>query len=122
MARGTMKDDEFFRAFLSCEVAEVVCPCASRYQVTHEAIDTMLAHTWKGVPQGSRFIVPGANNAYGLRTPDGLVEDSYGTVAARLRSNQICTVPDWVANSGTAQVTTSTSPSCPRDCKSMPAT
>lgn len=104
VTRGSMKDDEFFAALLGCEVAEVVCPSALRYQVTDAAVGVMLEKTWKGVPAGSRFLVPGANNAYGVQTATGLDEDRTGAVAARLRAERVCTVPDWVANSGTAQV------------------
>ena len=106
VARGSVSDAAFFDALLSCETAEIVCPCALRYQVTQESLKTMLNKTWSGVPTKDRFVVPGANNAYGMHTKEGLIEDRYGIVAAQLRAERICTVPDWVANSGTAQVPT----------------
>lgn len=58
VARGSVSDAAFFDALLSCETAEIVCPCALRYQVTQESLKTMLNKTWSGVPTKDRFVVP----------------------------------------------------------------
>src|SRR5579863_7252021 len=83
-----MSDQDFFAQFLRCEAAEVVAPCAQRYQVcsdlssmtidnvvdkkkvTNEMLDVLEQSTWATIPAGkttNRFIVAGANNPFGKR-------------------------------------------------------
>lgn len=84
----------------SCR-AEVFSACAGRYQVTREVVDELDAHTWAAA--AGRFIVCGANNAFGVVADGELREDQGGEVLTRLRALGARGVPDWVANSGTAQ-------------------
>ena len=84
----------------SCR-AEVFSACAGRYQVTHEVLDALDGHTWGR--RDERFVVCGANNAFGVFADGALSEDRAGAVLLRLRQLGARGVPDWVANSGTAQ-------------------
>ncbi len=53
-----------------CHVC-VVCPCAVRYVVTEEVVREVF-----GPADGPKVLVCGANNPYGVLTPEGtLVED-----------------------------------------------
>jgi len=51
-----------------------------------------------------KFLVSGANNPYGVLKDNAVIEDTEGTVLSYLRKLGVVVVPDWVANSGTAQL------------------
>lgn len=104
--------EEFLCDMLRAVQAEVVCPCAVRYAITPAVMSTLVEHTWKGTSQ--RFILAGANNVFGVPAPAtgagghgaaAVVEDREGQVEAQwCRPHGVCVVPDWVVNSGTAQL------------------
>lgn len=105
----SMTAEAFFCAFLRCQQAEIICPCAQRYQITTAVVDVLERFTWAGSSSSSakicsRFIVSGANNPMGVVMGPAVVEDAEGKVMARLLRAGACVVPDWVANSGTAQL------------------
>ena len=121
--RGERSDADFFKEFLSCERAEIICPCAGRYQVTPQIVDVLCAKTWAaesdsdggsgdsdgesdGKSDGKageprfRMLAAGANNCLSVT---GDTEDC-GIVAGMLRKANVCVIPDYVCNSGTAQL------------------
>lgn len=90
----------YLHAFFGCGVkADVFSPCAVRYVLTEESVDVLLE------TMNPTFVVSGANNPYGKVNDNGSVtEDKEGKVLALLEHRGVCVVPDWVANSGTAQL------------------
>lgn len=84
-------NEAFLCTLLRAARATVFCPCAGRYQVTRGVV-ACLAET------GCQWLVSGANNPFGA----GAVEDP--SVEQLCFASGICVVPDWVANSGTAQL------------------
>ena len=110
-------DGAFLEMLLAAEEAEVFCPCAQRYQVTDAVARCLVAKTWAHVPPHYRLMAAGANNAFGV-VVEGEDKKAGGTgTSARLRCDDAgtvqrllaveagaCVVPDWVANSGTAQL------------------
>ena len=100
--RGERDVHEFLREFVTCEEAEVFSPCAGRYQITKDTVLAMGEGLWKDVEH--RFLVAGANNPFGEFDESGeLVEDVKGRCASLTHGLGAVIVPDWVANSGTAQ-------------------
>jgi hypothetical protein len=82
-----------------------VCPCAQRYQVTTTVVDVLKTSTWRNVPEKFRLIVSGANNPFGVADArTGKLKEDTGEVLEQLEKLGVCVVPDWVANSGTAQL------------------
>lgn len=84
--------------------AEMLCPCAMRYQITGTVIDTLTTLTWKDVAPGCRFVVAGANNPFGEHTATGGLVEAPHLGALLYNSWGVTVVPDYVANSGTAQL------------------
>ena len=97
----SVSSQDFLCSFLSSEEATVVCPCAQRYQITERVIQCMLENGWKGE---QKYLISGANNPYGVECNSELCEDTRGSVLQLLSAHGVCVVPDWVANSGTAQL------------------
>lgn len=112
--------EDFLIRFLQETDAEVFSPCAGRYAVTQRVVDEgLVGGAWSG--QGyaydsgaktttrgaarAKIIASGANNPFGVVDADGaLVEDKRLVVLNDLVQQDVCVVPDWVANSGTAQL------------------
>jgi tyrosyl-tRNA synthetase len=93
----------YFQELLACEEAEIVCPCGPRYQVTPAVCKTLFNYTWASTATGNcdiAILAAGANNCL---SATGSAEDD-GTVARLLQSNNVCVIPDYVCNSGTAQL------------------
>lgn len=89
-----------FIEMATVEEIDVLCPCALRYVVTENVVNAVFAK-----PNGPRYLVSGANNPYGIVDAGGNVsEDKQHIISTMLCGYNICTVPDWVANSGTAQL------------------
>jgi tyrosyl-tRNA synthetase len=86
-------NEEFLDQFLRCTEADVFCPCAGRYCITPKIAHTLAENHF-------RLVVSGANNPFS----SGGADDTDGIVLAYLQSHSICVVPDYVANSGTAQL------------------
>jgi tyrosyl-tRNA synthetase len=85
--------------FINCGVkVDVFCPCALRYVLTEHSAQHLVQ------TMGPRFIVSGANNPYGMMVGSSLQEDTKGKVLQYFEQEGITVVPDWVANSGTAQL------------------
>lgn len=105
---GIDGDAAFLTEFLqSIGTVEVFSPCAMRYQVTPAIMDVLVQSIWKDTKD--RYFVSGANNIMGLVVQDGesskkVIEDKTGLVPRLLRQADVCVVPDWIANSGTAQL------------------
>ena len=85
---------EDFAVHLASIETDVFCPAAIRYTITPRVVDAMRA----------RLLVSGANNPYGLMKDGKLVEDVDGQVVQLLEQKKVVIVPDWVSNSGTAQL------------------
>lgn len=120
--RTSAGDEEFLVRFLASSDAEVISLCAGRYQFTKNVLNQGLKQgAWSG--GGTMFVSPqdepvkrrkarmmivacGANNPFGVMSvEDGAASEdrSYAVVDALVRHGA-CVVPDWVANSGTAQL------------------
>ena len=109
--RGEFESDqEFLTRLLSITDAEVFCPCATRYQITHKIVEVLSQKHY-------RLIVSGANTPFGVEITEEwndpsagtrynykTVEDKNGTILSELQNSGIVVIPDWVANSGTAQL------------------
>jgi len=93
---------EYTKAFLSCEKAEIFSPCAFRYCITAPVIDTLVNYTWQGL--SNRYVVSGANNPYGVYKNGSMHEDKKGIILEKLIHHKVVVIPDWVSNSGTAQL------------------
>lgn len=74
--------------------ADVFCPCATRYILTPKVVEAMKA----------KLLISGANNPYGQFKDGKLVEDIEGQVVQILEEKKVIIIPDWVSNSGTAQL------------------
>ena len=85
---------EAFTVALARIECDVFCPCAMRYSITPPVAEAL--------NNNCRMFVSGANNPYGK--PGGKEEDVLQQVLAVLEQRRICIVPDWIANSGTAQL------------------
>ncbi len=93
---------EFLLAFGESVRAEVFSPCAMRYAVTPEVAKAFERTLWRDADR--RFLVAGANNPFGQGgQTEPLQEDRAGLVLGALRDANVEVLPDWVANSGTAQ-------------------
>jgi len=88
--------------FLKSAKANVFSPCAVRYQITPEIVQFLIEDVWNETEE--RYIIAGANNSLGIINNGVLVEDTSGTVLKMLYENKIAIIPDWVSNSGTAQL------------------
>ncbi len=97
-----VSNKEYMNQFFTCEKAEVFSPCAFRYSITIDVADILINNTWYGVED--RFVISGANNPYGALIDGMLIEDKKNQVLDHLFDNDVMVVPDWVANSGTAQL------------------
>jgi glutamate dehydrogenase (NAD(P)+) len=98
--------EEFFLQFLKSQPAEVIVPAASRYVLTEKVVHFLLNEPdspWHEL--SNRFIVSGANNPFGIVDAFGnTIDDRHCTLQTKLSNAGVCVVPDWVANSGTAQL------------------
>ncbi|KAF5611787.1 glu leu phe val dehydrogenase family [Fusarium tjaetaba] len=90
-------DEKHLINFLACVRGEIFVPCAQRYVLTSRVISTLTDETFVQAPLGTRFIIAGANNVF---DHGECIED----VARRLDAASICMLPDWVTNSGTANL------------------
>ena len=91
---SSFKNSEDFTVQLASIEAEVFCPAAIRYVITPKVAGAMKA----------KLLVSGANNPYGLFKDGKLVEDVDGVVLQLLEQKKITIIPDWISNSGTAQL------------------
>ncbi|KAG5743139.1 hypothetical protein H9Q70_014150 [Fusarium xylarioides] len=90
-------DEKHLINFLACTRGEVFVPCAQRYVLTSRVISALADESFAKAPLGTRFIIAGANNVF---NQGDCVED----VASRLDLASICMLPEWVTNSGTANL------------------
>lgn len=115
--RGKGDDDAAFLVrFLQACDAEIISLCAGRYQLTQRVVDEGLVQgAWRGDgvafgsvvrrPVRAKIVACGANNPFGVVGAGGVVSDDRAyAVAAGMVELGVCIVPDWVANSGTAQL------------------
>jgi glutamate dehydrogenase (NAD(P)+) len=98
-----MNDEDFLLTCLSLQPAHVFSPCATRYPITSNIatclVDTFWSHSLR------RYLVGGANNMFGIRNLAGnLINDDNNTIFSFLQNSKAIVVPDWVSNSGTAQL------------------
>jgi tyrosyl-tRNA synthetase len=98
---GDLSYEENINKFLSSEEADIFSPCAIRYCITPGVAEILSTCTWKNSKH--RIIASGANNPFGLLVDGKLVEDKTGNILTKL-STHACVIPDWVGNSGTAQL------------------
>ena len=90
----TPDEKDSLARFLNSESFDIFCPCANRYAIT-PSIASLL------VEKKVQVIASGANNPFG--TSDGKSEDCK-EVPEIFQRNGVCVIPDYVANSGTAQL------------------
>jgi tyrosyl-tRNA synthetase len=114
--RGEFETDgEFLTRLLTIVEADTFCPCAVRYQITEDVVTLLSvggyrlvvsgANTPFGVPVESGFVMTDDKNGNPVTTPSyKIAEDKRGVVLAQLQKKGIVVIPDWVANSGTAQL------------------
>lgn len=94
--------EDFLIRLLSSVEANFFCPCATRYAITQRVAETLVNKTF--AYNEYRYIVSGANNAFGIFQDGRIVEDTYDTCMKFLVNSRVYIVPDWVSNSGTAQL------------------
>lgn len=94
------EEEGFLLSFLkTVPQFDVLSLCASRYALTPAIVQLLLASTSR------RFVVCGANNVFGVVNQDGTAaEDAANSGLNALQQAGHVVVPDWVANSGTAQL------------------
>ncbi|KAG6001470.1 hypothetical protein E4U21_004302 [Claviceps maximensis] len=90
-------DEEHLSAFLSASRADVFVPCAQRYVLTPDVVSTLARQTFAGTAPGARFILAGANNIFNANW-------SNETMLNELDAGSILMLPEWVSNSGTANL------------------
>ncbi|KAF5025562.1 hypothetical protein F66182_2370 [Fusarium sp. NRRL 66182] len=83
--------------FLARCRGEVFVPCAQRYVLTPSAVSTLARETFAHAPIGARFIIAGANNVFSSK-------NSLKDALRQLDTASICMLPEWVTNSGTANL------------------
>ncbi|KAG5930330.1 hypothetical protein E4U42_002071 [Claviceps africana] len=95
--RAESSDEEHLSAFLAASRADVFVPCAQRYVLTPDVINTLVRDTFAGTAPGARFILAGANNVF---------SSAYGEerMLDELDSGSVRMLPEWVSNSGTANL------------------
>ncbi len=87
-------DEQYLCQFLSQATADVFCPCAGRYAITEAVINVLEKNTWRDSTK-FRCIAPGANNPFVKNDVD---------LSHYLATKNVCVIPDYVANCGTAQL------------------
>ncbi|KAG5937235.1 hypothetical protein E4U53_000046 [Claviceps sorghi] len=95
--RAGSSDEEHLSAFLAASRADAFVPCAQRYVLTPDVINTLVRDTFADTAPGARFILAGANNVF---SPDWSEEK----MLDELDSGSIRMLPEWVSNSGTANL------------------
>eukprot|EP00118_Oscarella_pearsei_P002075 m.9420 g.9420 ORF g.9420 m.9420 type:complete len:457 (+) comp21345_c0_seq1:48-1418(+) len=101
--KGARESENLLHDFiLAAGQAEVFCPCATRYQVTDRIIAALSSTTWLKNPD--RYVVAGANNAFGRIDSNGVAHVDPSLIERIFKEHDVCVIPDWVANSGTAQL------------------
>lgn len=83
--------------FLHAVRGEVFVPCAGRYILTDKVTRALDSRTFAGLPTNDRFIVSGANNIF----PQAACRKS---CLEKLDQSHILMLPEWVSNSGTANL------------------
>ncbi|KAL2874688.1 hypothetical protein SGCOL_010159 [Colletotrichum sp. CLE4] len=95
--RAGSTDEEHLVNFLAASRGEVFVPCAQRYILTQRALSILSDETFAEVPRGARFILAGANNIFNP-------VESRGETLSKLDSASIRMLPEWISNSGTANL------------------
>ncbi|KAG6199300.1 hypothetical protein E4U47_007320 [Claviceps purpurea] len=90
-------DEQHLHAFLTAARADVFVPCAQRYVLTPDIVHTLANETFAQTASNARFILAGANNVFSSHWSN---ED----MLSELDSASIRMLPEWVSNSGTANV------------------
>ncbi|CAO1621725.1 unnamed protein product [Parajaminaea phylloscopi] len=90
-------DEMHLQTFLKAAKGEVFVPCACRYVLTDKVTQALVESTFAGLPLNNRYIVAGANNIFPQSS-------SQAKCLARLDSDSILMLPEWVSNSGTANL------------------
>lgn len=90
-------EEQHLLNFLARARGEVFVPCAQRYILTPSVISTLAHDTFDQALPGSRFIIAGANNVFSSR-------ESLGDMLNQLDTASIYMLPEWVTNSGTANL------------------
>ncbi|KAG5979696.1 hypothetical protein E4U55_004853 [Claviceps digitariae] len=90
-------DREHLSAFLAACKADVFVPCAQRYVLTPDVVKTLVGKTFAESAPGARFILAGANNIFSS-------DWSNETMLNELDAGSIRMLPEWVSNSGTANL------------------
>lgn len=84
--------------------AEIFTPCAGRYQITQRVVDHLMQYTWPKDQVTQRFFIAGANNPFGQIQSSGLLVERPEFYNEMWTKYGVVCVPDYVANSGTAQL------------------
>lgn len=93
-------DEDHLAAFLAATRADVFVPCACRYILTPKVTAALVSHTFasEDAPTASqRYIVAGANNVF-------LATAEQSACLSKLDEASITMLPEWVSNSGTANL------------------
>lgn len=90
-------DEDHLATFLSASRGEVFVPCACRYILTNKVTQALVSKTFANLSPHSRFIVSGANNIF----PQISSRDD---CLRALDDARITMLPEWVSNSGTANL------------------
>lgn len=90
-------DEEHLSAFLAASKGDVFVPCAQRYILTPATLSVLAQETFSDTASDARYIVAGANNIFAASEPRQ-------KCLTRLDEASITMLPEWVSNSGTANL------------------
>lgn len=87
--RGNAESNEdFLIRFLNQTKADLFCPCATRYAITENVLNSLIVHTFS---DAEGYIISGANNVFSQMA---LIDIAF--------NNNIVVIPEWLSNVGAA--------------------
>jgi glutamate dehydrogenase (NAD(P)+) len=91
--RSNENDEDFLCRFFTSQKADIFVPCANRYVISRNVLETLKNHTFSSNKSSTqvKWIICGANNAF---ADESLI--------LQLLNDSIYTVPSWVSNCGNA--------------------
>ncbi|PWN31091.1 hypothetical protein BDZ90DRAFT_34855 [Jaminaea rosea] len=91
-------DEDHLVSFLTSARADVFVPCACRYILTPKVTAALVSHTFSDLcANAQRYVVAGANNVFPATA-------QRSACLAKLDEAGITMMPEWVSNSGTANL------------------
>lgn len=86
-----ISSEDFLMTFLKQVQGDIFCPCAVRYSITRQVLNTLIFDTLSHSSLNNPIIISGANNVF----------DSKELVIEAFKNN-LTVFPEWLTNSGSA--------------------